>query len=211
MENKILVMSAGARRVLEPKMVTYLDGKLKGNGLYEHAIEAKDARTIFWLAAQVCVGIREKGGNNRGPMVELIQETIGGHSQEAWCMSFVQTMLAYAELKTGVQSPVFGSEGCDQVWGNTPLEQRVKIQPLAGAIVIWGHYNSAGHYTGGHTGIVASCDEASFYAYEGNTESGIIGGSVERDGGGVYYTHRSRRGNGDMKVRGFLIPFKKAA
>lgn len=197
-----------ARKVIEPAMVKFLDGKLKDNGLFQKALAEKDARTIMRLAAQVCVGIREKGGNNRGPLVELIQETIGGHSQEAWCMSFVQTMIAYAELKTGIKSPLYVSEGCDQVWTESPKAQRVKIAPLAGAVVIWGHYNSKGQYTGGHTGILDSADDKTFYAFEGNTTGGVSeSDKVIRDGGGVYHTKRSKSGNGDMKVRGFLKPF----
>ena len=46
------------------------------------------------LAAEACVGIREQGGNNKGPLVELMQKTVDGKAQaEAWCMAFVQSML----------------------------------------------------------------------------------------------------------------------
>jgi len=118
------------RRVLEQKMIDYLDQKLVTNGLAQEAIQTKNARLLFAEAAKVCVGIREKTGHNDGPMVELIQETIGGHSHEAWCMAFVQTCLAYAELKTGVLSPILASEGCDQVWNGTDKAQRVAIFPF---------------------------------------------------------------------------------
>jgi hypothetical protein len=199
----------GVKRSIEPKMVDFLEAKMKDNGLYQHALANKDPRTIFLIAAQVCVGIREVGGNNSGPMVELIQETIGGHSREAWCMAFVQTCLAFAELKTGIQSPIFVSEGCDQVWTSTDKKFRVKRIPAPGAIIIWGHYNKAGKYTGGHTGILSGWSNNLMTAFEGNTESGVVGGKVERDGGGVYFTNRSPKGNGNMKVRGYLIPFSK--
>ena len=193
---------------IEPKMVEFLDGKLAGNGLAQLAIANKDARTLFRLAAQACVGIREEGGNNEGPLVELIQETIGGHSKEAWCMAFVQTCLAYAELKTGITSPVYVSEGCAQVWSGTDKKQRVKLIPAAGAIVIWGKYDKKGKYLGGHTGIVDHVDGQYFYPFEGNTTSGITGKEeVVRDGGGVYYTKRRFAGQGNMKVRGFIKPF----
>lgn len=191
-------------RQIEKKMVDFLDKKLAGNGLAQQAIEKKDARTLFRLAAEACVGIREQGGNNKGPMVVLIQETIGSANKEAWCMSFMQTCVAYAELKTGVKSPLAASEHCLTVWAKTPKAQRVKISPLPGAIAIWQHGSSQN----GHTGVVTGADEKNFTAVEGNTESGLNSkGDVERDGGGVYATKRNRVKNGSMKVVGFLKPF----
>lgn len=189
---------------IEQKMIDFLLGKLKDNGLFIDAVNKRDARTVFRLAAQVCVGIRETGGNNSGPMVELIQETIGGHSKEAWCMAFVQTCIAFAEYCTGVKSPVFASEHCLTVWEKTPKAQRVDKIPAAGAIVIWRHGTSSS----GHTGIVESCDGVNFKAYEGNTESGVNPQNVVvRDGGGVYYTKRALKPTGSMKVVGYLKPF----
>ncbi len=184
-------------------MVSFLDEKLSGNGLAVQAIAKKDARTLMRLAAQACVGIREEGGNNTGPMVTLIQETVGGPDHVAWCMSLVQTCIAYAELKTGLKSPIFASEHCLTVWNETPIAQRVRLLPLAGAIVIWRHGTSSS----GHTGIVDSCDQERFYAFEGNTSSGLVGGEVERSGDGVYFTNREIHGSGDMRVLGFLRPF----
>lgn len=185
-------------------MVRYLDAKLYGNGLFDHALKEKDARTIFRLAMQSCVGIRELGGNNRGPMVELIQKTVGDANLEAWCMSAVQTCLAYAELKSGKRSPIEASEHCLTVWSKTPKEQRVKTFPLAGAIVIWRH----GDTSSGHTGCLESTDGEVMFTYEGNTESGLSSsGKVEREGGGFYYCKRNFKGNGDMRVVGFLKPF----
>jgi hypothetical protein len=192
------------KRHISQDFVNFIDKRLYANGLAQEAIKNKDARTLLAQAAQACVGIREHGGNNRGPLVSLIQSTIGKADHVAWCMSFVQTLIAYVETKTGLVSPIFASEHCLTVWQNTPSEQRVQVLPLAGAIVIWRH----GHSTSGHTGIVLSCDEKIFQAIEGNTEGGIDpNGKVERDGGGVYHTKRSRLGNGDMRVVGFLKPF----
>lgn len=199
-----------ASRKLEVSMVDFLDRKLKDNGLAIEAMKRRDARQLMRLAALACVGIREEGGNNRGPLVELIQETIGGADREAWCMSFVQTMLEYAEERTSVYSEVFVSESCDQVWTGTDKKWRVKSVPLPGAIVIWGRYNKKGQYLGGHTGILDAWAGETFFAVEGNTSGGVTSDDrVVRDGGGVYYTKRRTGGQGDMKVRGFLIPFPK--
>lgn len=192
------------KRQLEPKLAEYLEGKLAGNGLYADALERKDPRLIFRLAAEACVGIREVGANNAGPLVELIQETLGGADREPWCMGLVQTCLAFAEQKTGVASPICASEHCLTVWNETPAIQRVRTVPDLGAIIIWRHGSSAS----GHTGITASAVTGrQFSAVEGNTEAGIVGGKVERDGGGVYYTKRSLDGAGTMRLVGFLKPF----
>lgn len=191
------------KRNLELKMLEFLDDKLVGNGLYHDALAKKDARTIMRLAAQACVGIKEVG-NNSGPMVTLIQETVGGPDHVAWCMSFVQTCIAYAELKTGIESPIFTTEHCLTCWTESPIFQRVRILPLAGAIIIWQH----GKSDAGHTGIVESCDGVNMYCFEGNTGGGLdVHGKVTRDGDGIYHTHRSMDKTGDMHVLGFLKPF----
>lgn len=184
-------------------MMQFFDWRLKENGLANHAIQEKLPRLLLVEAAKVCVGIREKTGNNDGPMVELIQSTIGGADHESWCMSFVQTCLAYAAIKCGAKIPIAESEHCLTVWNETPVEQRVKISPLPGAIVIWRH----GKTTNGHTGIVLGADETAMNCVEGNTNAGTKDGKIVREGGGVYFTERSRYGNGDMQIVGYLKPF----
>lgn len=192
------------KRELELKMLEFIDDRLAMNGLYLEALKNKDARTLMRLAAQACVGIKESGGNNKGPLVSLIQDTIGGPDHVAWCMSFVQTCIAYAELKTGKESPIFATEHCLTCWRETPVYQRVRILPLAGAIVIWQH----GHGDAGHTGIVESCDGENMYCFEANTGGGVDPhGKVVREGDGIYHTHRSMHQIGDMHVLGYLKPF----
>ena len=191
-------------RHIEPAMIEYIDIKLKTNGLAQRAIETKAARSLFIQAAQCLVGIREVGGNNEGPMVELIQKTIGNAGKEPWCMSFVQTCLAYAEVKTGITSPIYDSEHCITVWHKSPKVARVNVFPLGGAIVIWRRSTS----TKGHTGVLLSADGNLMNCVEGNTESGLDpNGKVERDGGGIYHTVRDMRGTGSLNVVGFLKPF----
>lgn len=191
-------------RQIEKELVKYLDKKLELNGLAQYAIAQKDARTLMVEAAKSCVGIREATNNNDGPMVKLLQETIGNANGESWCMAFQQSMIAYAELKTGLISPLFASEGCTKVWENTPIAQRVKKIPLPGALAIWHQPNS----WKGHTGMVLSYGDRNFYAVEGNTTSGLSATEeVVADGGGVYYTKRSNNGSPKMILRGFLKPF----
>jgi len=169
-------------RKIEPAMVAWIDKKLALNGAAQKAIADKDARSLMIYAAESCVGIREIGGNNRGPMVQLIQETVVRAENEAWCMSFVMTMIAYAEVKTGVKSPLKATESCADLRKNTPKSQWVKAVPAPGAIVIWLKSNGLGH-----TGIMTEWKGKTMLTVEGNTESGLNPkGEVERDGGGTY-------------------------
>lgn len=186
-------------RQIESKMVAFIDEKLKGFGSAQDAIAKKDARALFTYAMEACVGIREHG-NNAGAMVELIQETLGSADREAWCMSTVQTCIAYAELKTGIKSPVYATEHCMTCFRETPKSQRVVNYPARGAIVIWKHGNT----DSGHTGVVCDTDGDTFTTVEGNTgpES-----AVNREGDGVYRKHRNIHGSGSMKVQGFIKPF----
>jgi hypothetical protein len=191
-------------REIEPAMVLWLDKKLAENGLAQLAIKEKKARLLFQLAAEACVGIREKTGHNDGPMVELIQKTIGGAGGEAWCMAFIQTALAYVEVKTGIKSPVYGGEHCLTVWAKTDETQRVLKIPAPGAIIIWKH----GKTINGHTGILRQWKTSSMFCVEGNTNAGLTqDGSIEREGGGVYLTKRNTIRNGSMAIVGFLKPF----
>lgn len=176
------------------------------NGAAQEAIVKKDARKVMVFAAEALVGIREATGKNDGKMVELIQETVGGHSQEAWCASLVQSCIAYAELMTGVVSPIIASEHCYTMWNKSPKSCRVKIRPLRGAIPIWNYPPTAN----GHTGVVDEYEHKSgkMLTFEGNTTKGLKkDGTIERDGGGVYHCERSIKSNSKMKLLGFLKPF----
>jgi hypothetical protein len=192
-------------RHIEEKMIEFLDEALRKNGFAQIAIQMKNPRALLVEAAKVCVGVREKTGKNDGPLVELFQETIGKANGEAWCMSFVQTLIAYVEVKLNVTSPVFASEHCLTVWNKTPKSSRVVHYPNPGAIAIWRH----GSTTNGHTGVVVKWGrESSFDAIEGNTTSGLNEKEeIVREGGGVYATKRAKKTVGSMQLVGFLKPF----
>lgn len=191
-------------RHIEKTLFEYIDHKLKENGMAQEAIKNKDARLLFIEAAKSCVGIREEGGNNKGPLVELIQKTIGDANREAWCMAFQQSMLAYVETKIGIYSRLFASEHCLTVWAKSSEDCRVKYFPLPGAIVIWRH----GQTTNGHTGVFLEADGDQMLCVEGNSNRGLdADGTIIADGGGVYLTKRSMKKNGDMTVTGYLKPF----
>ena len=193
-------------RQIEPKMVAYIDKKLAGNGLWKDAMDRKDARLLFQLAMEACVGIQEATGRNDGKMVELIQETIGGASGEPWCAALVMTCLAYAEIKCGVVSPIYATEHCQTMFNKTPKAQRVKSIPLPGAIAVW---FDVGKSTG-HTEIVLGCDGKIMQCVGGNTSGTTKAGnadSVNREGHGCYYTVRSLKSTSKRRLAGFLKPF----
>lgn len=192
------------RRVIEKKIFNYIDGKLGDNPFAIKAIKDKNPRPIFIEAARSLYGIKETTGNNDGELVELLQETIGGHSNEAWCMGAVQTLLSYVETLLSINSPVYASEGCIDVWDNTPKKMRVKTIPLPGAIAIWQH----GTTNKGHCGVVLGADNKTFFSIEGNTSAGSgPNGEIVREGGAMLYQTRSMKGQGSMKILGFLKPF----
>lgn len=185
-------------RNIEKKLVEWLDKKLATNGLAQKSIEDKDARTLFRLAAEACVGEKEIT-HNKSPLIELLQKTVDGSAdREPYCMCAVQSWLAYAEKKTGIKSPIFASEHCLTVWAKTPKSSRVKKIPAQGAIVIWQHGTSSA----GHTGVMLSYENKTMNTCEANT-----GSQSMREGDGIFYRTRSTTATGRMKVVGYLKPF----
>ncbi len=196
-------------RNIRKDAIKLLDARIKTHTLAQACIENKNGRQLFVEVVKACVGIKEIPPNE-GVEVELFQKTVSLSPGDAWCMAFLQTCLAYVEKTIGVVSPVHASGGCVDVWNNTPTSQRVKIQPLAGAIAIWQHTRDPVH---GHTGMVLDCDGVTFHAIEGNTADGEdnLNGIVGQTGQGVRLTHRRydtfNPHNGDMLLLGSLKPF----
>ena len=208
------------------QLVELIDEKLKTNGSAQLAAKEKDARELLIYAVEACVGeVEEKGKDNSGYFVELCQKTVDNNAGgEAWCMCFVQSMIAYVEQKLNVTSHIASSENCLEVWEKTPDSQIVKDFPARGAIVIWrslakskkeyrpdGQGKRAYYYNGaGHTGFVIEYDATHWVrtmaTIEGNTNEQ---GSSEGDG--VYKkSNRNKDGvDGDKEVVGFLIPFQR--
>lgn len=184
-------------RKIQDKLFLIIDGRIAKNGSAQLAVTNKDPRSLFIFAMEACVGEKESG-NNQGTFVELVQKTVDNSaSKEPWCMALVQTGLAYVERKLGVKSPIVSTEHCLTAWRETVKTQRVKLQPLAGAIIIWQHGTSEQ----GHTGIMTEYKGKKMTTVEGNT------GQLFREGDGVYEKERSTTKDGSMKVVGFLKPF----
>jgi uncharacterized protein (TIGR02594 family) len=152
--------------------------------------------------AQKFIGVREKGGPNRGKEVEMFQKAVDGKAEgEPWCMAFVQFCVEQVEAATGFDSQLFRTEHCLTTWLKTPVGLRT-MKPEPGCIVLWQH----GRTSNGHTGIVTKVlsDKAAIRTVEGNTGSGS---AVVREGDGVYERERSMNGSGDMHILGYIKPF----
>ena len=163
-----------------------------------------DPKTLLSEVAKSLVGIKESTGNNDGPEVETLQRTVGDSHNEAWCMSLVQTCLAYVEATLDKRSHVYPSEWCKVVWDKTPVTERIFV-PENGDIVIW--RNSSGS---GHTGIIVDIKKGDYWftTVEGNTSAGVDkDGNIVREGEGCYLKKRSFFGSNKMQLIGFLRSF----
>lgn len=145
----------------------------------------------------------EDAGDNRSTAgdIELLQDTIGGHHGESYCMATQQTITAIVEALTGKISNLYPSESCTDVYDHA-RQMGVMLLPVAsteiepGDIAIWRARNLSWK---GHTGrVIAKIpDTMSFQTFEGNVG---LGDKLE----GVKYKERNRGGWSDMYLAGFI-------
>lgn len=146
------------------------------------------------------IGVREKGGQNKGPEVEMFQKAVDGKAQgEAYCMAFMQFCVMEIEKRFKVKSEIFKSEGVMETWNKSPAKLKHQ-DPKIGGIVCW---NYVGSWTG-HAGCVTDFDKSNIKTVEGNTGSGS---AVIREGDGIYARTRSRAGTSKMVIKGYILPF----
>lgn len=143
------------------------------------------------------VGVREIGGPNKGPEVELFQKYTDGKAVgESWCMAFMQFVVGHVCEHYGINNVLYPSELCQSVFNAAPRPYRL-ASPEPGAVFIHQSRTSAWR---GHTGLcLASAKAGVFPAIEGNTN---VQGS--REGDGVYKKYRFTKGNAFSKMRGFI-------
>lgn len=111
--------------------------------------------------AKKYIGIREQGGNNRGPVVDKIIKEAGGKPGQAWC-SF---MMIYLWKQCNV--PHRGTNGMAMSWAKK--ERLVPARKAVRATDIFTVYNRAlGRI--GHVGMVYRVfpEETFFTSFEGN-------------------------------------------
>jgi hypothetical protein len=107
------------------------------------------------------IGIREQGGNNRGPVVDKIIIEAGGKPGQAWCS---YTMI-YLWKRCGV--PHKGTNGMAMSWAKNErrVPQRSSVRPTD----VFTVYNKALKRIG-HVGMVYKVfpEEPFFQSFEGN-------------------------------------------
>lgn len=167
------------------------------------AYRLRDPSALLAHAATQCIGIVEEASRpNRGRFVELFQRTIGPASGEPWCMSFVQSLVAFVEEICG-PSLLPATEGCLEALRLAPESIRTE-SPRQGDLIIWRH----GKGPQGHVGVILKVEPTIFKTVEGNTGTGE---GIVREGDGVYARTRSKDPPGTMKIGGFLSPFSYAS
>lgn len=196
------------KRQIESELVELILKRIHGNEPAQAAMKAKAFRPIMLYAARSLVGIREKTGNNDGREIELIQETVGGHSGEPYCIGGVQSVLAFAETVTGEQSPIPVTELATGLWNSAPKLLRVKRVPAPMAIAIWQDLDSKGKKKiFGHGELVESAASTFWNGIGFNTSGASYpGGPVIREGNGVYFTKRNYENTAKRILLGFLKP-----
>ena len=186
------------KRKIEPDVLGAIDSATNDNPDVQLAIASKSWRPLITMSAAAWGGVKEHSNNNDGNFVEMSGLTVDGkHNGEAYCLSWVQTVIAYAETKLNMISPLKATEGCLDLWRSTPQAYKTTKFPIAGYIAIWQHGTSPA----GHAGIVLKVEDGHFKCIEAN--------SVGPDGisQGIFEQKRSFNGEGKMRLLGFISPF----
>lgn len=133
--------------------------------------------------AQSQMGVREKGGANRGPEVKGYLNSVGLGEGYAWCVAFLYWCFNKAANDLGQTNPLVKTAGVLRSWNEATctkiLAKDAKNNP---ALVKPGHIfimDYGGGY--GHTGIVKEVNGGFITTIEGNTNN-----NQSREGVGVF-------------------------
>jgi len=124
------------------------------------------------------VGIKERGGNNRGKDVEAIQKPLNVVGK-AWC----QALQYYCFYVTGEPIPILKTAGSQACFNDA--KKRGKALPYQAKVDALLIYRTVNSWTGHSTRIIKVGKMGWVVTIEGNTSSGN-----QRDGDGVYIRQR---------------------
>lgn len=181
-------------RTLPPALKDHWDGLISGE-----AVTAMSPANLLCAIAQSCIGVREVGGDNRGPLVELFQSVVAKPVGQSWCLDFLQACIAYVETVKRVQSPLAATELCLAFWDQGRAKSS-PASPARGDIVVW----RLGDTIHGHVGLIVTLDTLRYGTIEGNTSNAS---AIVREGDGVYSKFRARGGSKSFVEMGVLRPF----
>lgn len=173
-------------------------------GVQIYAIKQSKASALVqeWLRiASGSIGIREKGGPNRGPQVERYLRFVGLGPGYPWCMAFAQQTFDSARARAGApKGDLVKGAAVRDVYKRSRVKGRLLasvVRVPAGSMMCFMKPNTP--Y--GHVGIVRTNRlNGKLEVIEGNT--GPDGG---RDGDGVYLKVRPIKGYPSLKTEGFLV------
>lgn len=123
--------------------------------------------------------VRERGGNNRGPMVEAIIASTGlkGTGAYAWCAATVELCCEIAGVTIGPSDPTSARVAAWRSYASAA--GRLSTVPARGRLCLYVNPDGTGHM-----GIVAQVlASGKLRTYEGNTSDGA---GSQRDGDGLY-------------------------
>ena len=160
------------------------------------------------MLARSQVGIREKGGHNRGPEVERYLRSVGLGPGFSWCAAFVYWCFAQSAKQCKVRNPCPRTGHALTLFTHAPAfalirlsdpDYQERIRP--GCIFVQDHdWTSSEPFAAhrGHCGIIEGVDFSigEYSSIDGNTDP--TGG---RDGDGVYPRNRPLV---DSKLVGFI-------
>lgn len=102
--------------------------------------------------AETQVGVREQGGNNRGPEVELYLASVGLPPGDPWCASFLFWVFRRAANILVTPNPFPRTGSALRIWALADQHFRV-ASPTRGCVYVVDHGGGQGH-----TGIIAQVD-----------------------------------------------------
>ncbi len=141
------------------------------------------------VTANSYVGVREKGGNNRGftdKELKNMMAEVGWKPGYAWCSFFVRAILDACSIPNTVTgwSPTAYNKN-DVIFTNGRFYQEFKPGDVMTMTLSYQKFRNTGRYKGiGHTGIVDAIGQYSVRTIEGNTNDN--GSRDSRGGDGVY-------------------------
>lgn len=171
------------------------------NALLANDIGVHSPDEMLRRVASGCIGVTEIGGDNKGPLVELFQATVGRPEGQSWCLDFLQACIAYVEEIKEIESALPATELCMGLWTYAPSENKSDTPKLSD-LVVW-QYGDTMH---GHVGLISdiSANGDFITTIEGNT-TGSKG--LDTNGDGVFQKTRRRFGMGQFRELGFLRVF----
>lgn len=134
--------------------------------------------------ARSYVGVRETGGNNRGPEVEAWLRQVGLGPGLPWCMAFAWCCVDDAFKRLGLPNPIRPTGSVVRMWLRLPESCKLP-EPVTGC---WAFHQDADNPAIGHVGFVDALAPGGTFSIEGNTNA-----EGSRTGGGVWRHTPSRR------------------